>query len=65
MCGGLTATSTTYRPVVYDLAVPSQLRVVFGRGRSSRWWGFAIRNTGESLTLQDLRVVPLINSRRV
>ena len=36
-----------------------------GRGRKSRWWGFAVRNTGEALELQDLRVVPLINSRRV
>ena len=65
VCGGLDTGVVTYRPVVYDITAPTQFRVLFGRGRKSRWWGFAIRNTGEALELQDLRVVPLINSRRV
>ena len=60
------AAVTTYRPSVYGMTVTSQYRVTFGRGREARYWAFAVRNTdGAKITIQDLRVVPLIGDRRV
>lgn len=59
-------TVTTYRQPAYESDTPRQTRVRFGRGRSARWWGFTIRNTdGLAVTVQDLRVLPLVGSRRI
>lgn len=57
---------TTYRPATGSVNVPSQARIKFGQGRSSRYWGFAIRNTnGDKLTISDLRIVPVVGDRRI
>lgn len=57
---------TTYRPARMEATGPRQTRVVFGRGRASVHWSFAIRNDADHhARIQSLRVVPAVTTRRI